>query len=159
MLVLYDISFKVYTTSIQTHIPKKRYTCQISCYDWQLCRLCNTEDAKVSSSFVLQFRSCRFASQVQAALKAQGSLGFDIILDAVSGEYFKPGFEALAPGGRYVVYGAANWTPTGRSLTSLMAGRVLSHFNLIRMPNTSKERQCRSPIHRYAISRVNIHAM
>lgn len=24
-----------------------------------------------------------------------------------------PGFNALAPGGRYVIYGAANWTPTG----------------------------------------------
>lgn len=39
--------------------------------------------------------------------------GFDIVLDAVSGEYFLPGFNALAPGGRYVVYGAANWTPSG----------------------------------------------
>lgn len=55
----------------------------------------------------------RFASQLQAALEAQGNSGFDIILDAVSGEYFMPGFEALALGGRYVVYGAANWTPTG----------------------------------------------
>lgn len=37
---------------------------------------------------------------------------FDIILDAVAGDYFKPGFNALAPGGRYVLYGAASFMTT-----------------------------------------------
>jgi NADPH:quinone reductase-like Zn-dependent oxidoreductase len=55
----------------------------------------------------------RFALQLSKALATQQRKGFDIILDAVSGEYFSPGFNALSPGGRYVIYGAANWTPTG----------------------------------------------
>ena len=39
--------------------------------------------------------------------------GFDCIIDAVAGEYFKPGYESLTRGGRLVVYGASNFTPTG----------------------------------------------
>lgn len=39
--------------------------------------------------------------------------GFDCIIDAVAGEYFKPGYESLARAGRHVVYGAASFTPTG----------------------------------------------
>lgn len=39
--------------------------------------------------------------------------GFDCIIDAVAGYYFKPGYESLTRGGRHVVYGASSFTPTG----------------------------------------------
>lgn len=39
--------------------------------------------------------------------------GFDCIIDAVAGDYFKPGYELLTRGGRHVVYGAASFTPIG----------------------------------------------
>lgn len=53
-----------------------------------------------------------FDSQLGAALEAVGSPdGYEVALDAVLGELFKPGFARLATGGRYVVYGAASMTP------------------------------------------------
>ncbi|CAE8635413.1 unnamed protein product [Polarella glacialis] len=58
-----------------------------------------------------------FEAQLRAALLAVGSPhGFDIVLDAVLGDFFQPGFACLAPGGRYVVYGAASMTPQQDSL-------------------------------------------
>jgi hypothetical protein len=39
--------------------------------------------------------------------------GFDIVLDAVLGPMFNPGWARVARGGRYIVYGAASMTPTG----------------------------------------------
>merc|ERR1712151_101122 len=57
-----------------------------------------------------------FRQQLQTALAATGAQGFDIVLDAVLGDFFQPGFDALAPGGRYVVYGAADMTPTRASM-------------------------------------------
>jgi len=39
--------------------------------------------------------------------------GFDCIIDAVAGDYFKPGYESLSRGGRHVVYGASSFTPSG----------------------------------------------
>eukprot|EP00933_Yihiella_yeosuensis_P061313 TRINITY_DN64113_c0_g1_i1.p1 TRINITY_DN64113_c0_g1~~TRINITY_DN64113_c0_g1_i1.p1 ORF type:complete len:423 (+),score=74.04 TRINITY_DN64113_c0_g1_i1:83-1270(+) len=57
-------------------------------------------------------RQSNFEWQLRSALNFVGSPdGFDIVLDAVLGDYFQPGFKCLAPGGRYVVYGAASMTP------------------------------------------------
>lgn len=55
----------------------------------------------------------QYASQLQSALQAVARDGFDIVLDAVAGEFFQPSYDAMARGGRHVVFGAANWTPTG----------------------------------------------
>lgn len=57
-----------------------------------------------------------FGQQCRDALKAGGSGGFDAVLDAVLGDYFQPGYDAMEPGGRYVVYGAADMTPTHASM-------------------------------------------
>lgn len=65
----------------------------------------------------------RFAAQLEAVLASEGVKGFDIALDAVSGEFFTAGFNALAPGGRYVIYGASNWTPSGSPCQLLQAPR------------------------------------
>lgn len=41
--------------------------------------------------------------------------GVDCVLDAIQGDYFYPGYEMMARGGRYIVYGAASMTPPGDS--------------------------------------------
>ncbi len=81
----------------------------------QHCACCFNETRRISCVHCIYiFRLCRFGFQLTSALAAaERRQGFDIILDAVSGEYFSPGFNLLAPGGRYVIYGAANWTPSG----------------------------------------------
>ena len=54
-----------------------------------------------------------YPRQLQSALTSVDKDGFDIVLDAISGEYFQPSYQAMARGGRHVIFGAANWTPTG----------------------------------------------
>lgn len=54
-----------------------------------------------------------YPQQLQSALTSVDKDGFDIVLDAISGEYFQPSYQAMARGGRHVIFGAANWTPTG----------------------------------------------
>lgn len=56
----------------------------------------------------------QYRGQLQAALQFVNREGFDIVLDAISGEFFQPSYDAMARGGRHVIFGAANWTPTGR---------------------------------------------
>uniref|UniRef100_A0A7R9SZ03 Enoyl reductase (ER) domain-containing protein n=1 Tax=Ostreococcus sp. 'lucimarinus' TaxID=242159 RepID=A0A7R9SZ03_9CHLO len=59
----------------------------------------------------------RFAKQVRDACEAIGaSEGVDIVFDATLGDFFQGGWENLARGGRYVVYGAADLTPRGDSI-------------------------------------------
>jgi alcohol dehydrogenase len=55
----------------------------------------------------------RFGSQLDAALEALGGEGFDLVLDAVGGPYFKPAYARLRRGGRYVMFGAADMMPHG----------------------------------------------
>jgi NADPH:quinone reductase-like Zn-dependent oxidoreductase len=43
----------------------------------------------------------------------EGGGGCDIVMDAVMGDYFKGGWDNLGRGGRYVVFGAADLTPSG----------------------------------------------
>jgi NADPH:quinone reductase-like Zn-dependent oxidoreductase len=54
-----------------------------------------------------------FAAQLDAALGSLGAPGFDLVFDAVLGEGFRPAFERLAPEGRYVLYGAADFVRPG----------------------------------------------
>jgi NADPH:quinone reductase-like Zn-dependent oxidoreductase len=54
-----------------------------------------------------------YPARLDAALAACGRGGFDIVFDAVLGAGFRPAFERLAPEGRYVLYGAADFMPGG----------------------------------------------
>lgn len=65
-----------------------------------------------SSSIVL--RDARFARRLDEALATLGARGFDVVLDAVYGEWFDALFARLAPEGRYVLYGAADFMSPGR---------------------------------------------
>jgi len=69
-------------------------------------------------------RGADFEQQLRAALAAVGAEGFHVVLDAVLGDYFQPGFRCMAPGGRYVVYGAASMTPQADSLGVLQWVRL-----------------------------------
>jgi alcohol dehydrogenase len=55
----------------------------------------------------------RFGGQLDAALAAMDADGFDCVLDAVLGRTFRPAFERLRPGGRYVLFGAADFMSRG----------------------------------------------
>ena len=57
--------------------------------------------------------AAQYADQLKSALQSIDREGFDIVLDAISGEYFQPSYDAMARGGRHVIFGAANWTPSG----------------------------------------------
>ena len=59
----------------------------------------------------------RFREQLKAACDAVGAVeGADIVFDATLGDFFQGGWDNLARGGRYVVYGAADMTPSGDSI-------------------------------------------
>jgi synaptic vesicle membrane protein VAT-1 len=64
------------------------------------------------ASLVLRERR-GYAARLDAALAAHGARGFDVVFDAVLGAWFRAGFERLAPEGRYVLYGAADFMPGG----------------------------------------------
>lgn len=56
----------------------------------------------------------RFGAQVREACDAVGAVeGVDVVFDATLGDFFSGGWDNLARGGRYVVYGAADMTPRG----------------------------------------------
>jgi alcohol dehydrogenase len=52
-----------------------------------------------------------FGAQLDGALAALGQDGFDIVLDALTGPYFRPAYERLRPTGRHILYGAADLMP------------------------------------------------
>ncbi|MGE5815374.1 MAG: zinc-binding dehydrogenase [Acidobacteriota bacterium] len=56
----------------------------------------------------------RFGAQLDRALEAANSDGFDVIFDGLSGPYLLPAFSRLRSRGRLVVYGAADFMPGGR---------------------------------------------
>ena len=59
----------------------------------------------------------RFGAQVREACDAVGAVeGVDVVFDATLGDFFSGGWDNLARGGRYVVYGAADMTPRGDSV-------------------------------------------
>jgi NADPH:quinone reductase-like Zn-dependent oxidoreductase len=53
----------------------------------------------------------QISKQLAGFLQHAGSTGFDVILDSLAGEYFKPCYDALNPCGRHVVFGAGALTP------------------------------------------------
>ena len=61
----------------------------------------------------------RFAGQLDEALRAVGAPGFDIVLDAVAGEFFMPAFRRLRPEGRMVIFGASDMMPPGPTVNRL----------------------------------------
>jgi NADPH:quinone reductase-like Zn-dependent oxidoreductase len=73
----------------------------------------------------------RFGAQLDEALQANGLDGFDLVLDAVAGPFFQPGYERLRPAGRLVVFGAADLMPTGSRPNWL---RLASRY--LRRPHT-----------------------
>ncbi len=50
----------------------------------------------------------RFKSQLRTALGSINQEGFDLVFDAVYGPFFKPAYQLIKPGGRHILYGAAN---------------------------------------------------
>lgn len=48
-----------------------------------------------------------FAADLDRALSAEKLSGFDLILDSVAGEYFRPGYDRLNPAGRLILFGSA----------------------------------------------------
>lgn len=59
-------------------------------------------------------RDSRYAEGLDAALAHLGVGGFDLVFDAVYGPAFRPAFDRLAPEGRLVLYGAADFMDDGR---------------------------------------------
>jgi alcohol dehydrogenase len=55
----------------------------------------------------------RFREQLDGALRAIGARGFDLVLDSVAGPYFDAGYRCLAPAGRLVIFGSADFMPRG----------------------------------------------
>jgi len=45
--------------------------------------------------------------------KGQEFEGYDIVMDSLAGKYFKGSYDALARGGRHILFGAAVFTPRG----------------------------------------------
>lgn len=54
-----------------------------------------------------------YADSLDRALRALDAPGFDLVFDAVLGPWFAPSFARLAPEGRYVLYGAADFMTGG----------------------------------------------
>lgn len=59
-------------------------------------------------------RGPALARDLDAALAHYSQDGFDLVLDAVYGDGFRLAFDRLAPEGRYVLYGAADFMGTGQ---------------------------------------------
>jgi alcohol dehydrogenase len=68
----------------------------------------------------------RFGPELDAALRAAGAEGLDLVLDAILGPFFRPAFERLRPEGRHVVFGAADLMTHGnRPAWPRLAARFL----------------------------------
>ena len=68
------------------------------------------------ADIVINYRDQEIGASLHSAT---GGKGVDLILDSVVGPVFEGSFEALAPFGRYVVYGAASGEPAS-ALTSAL---------------------------------------
>jgi alcohol dehydrogenase len=55
----------------------------------------------------------QFGAQLDTALEAVGARGFDVVFDALAGAWFLPALTRLVPEGRHVIYGAADFMPSG----------------------------------------------
>lgn len=66
-------------------------------------------EAGLDAARIVVRRHADYAAQLDAALAAVGARGFDVVLDAVLGPWFAASFARLAPEGRYVLFGAADF--------------------------------------------------
>jgi alcohol dehydrogenase len=63
-----------------------------------------------------------FAEQLDRALSNAGSEGFDVVLDAVMGPFFRPAYDRLRPEGRHLLFGAADFMTGGPRPNPLWLG-------------------------------------
>ncbi|KNC53163.1 zinc-binding dehydrogenase family Oxidoreductase [Thecamonas trahens ATCC 50062] len=66
-----------------------------------------------------------FERQLDSALRSKEvcrAAGVDIVFDAIAGPWTKPAMAKLAPMGRYVIFGAASFTPLGPTPSYLSLG-------------------------------------
>ena len=63
----------------------------------------------IAPSSVIVRHAKTFGAQIDAAAAALGADGLDCVFDAVLGPTFRPAFERPRAGGRYVLYGAADF--------------------------------------------------
>uniref|UniRef100_A0A383VHV9 Enoyl reductase (ER) domain-containing protein n=1 Tax=Tetradesmus obliquus TaxID=3088 RepID=A0A383VHV9_TETOB len=66
------------------------------------------------------------AEQLSGFLARAGRPGFDVTLDSLGGEYFKPSYAALNPCGRHVIFGAGSLTPKPGARLSLNPAVLLA---------------------------------
>jgi synaptic vesicle membrane protein VAT-1 len=55
----------------------------------------------------------RFGAQLDEAMRTNRMDGFDLVLDAVAGPFFRPAYKRMRPAGRLVIYGSADLMPAG----------------------------------------------
>lgn len=60
-----------------------------------------------------------FGDQLDRALSSAGAGGFDVVLDAVMGPFFRPAYDRLRPEGRHLLFGAADFMTGGARLDPL----------------------------------------
>lgn len=58
-------------------------------------------------------RDREYSAKLDAALRFHRASGFDVVFDAVYGDAFRAAFDRLAPEGRYVLFGAADFMGSG----------------------------------------------
>ena len=66
-----------------------------------------------------------FGADLDQALKGIERDGFALVLDSVSGAFYKPSYDSLLPAGRHVIFGSAGFMPTGKSPNWL---RLAMHY-------------------------------
>jgi NADPH:quinone reductase-like Zn-dependent oxidoreductase len=69
------------------------------------------ERCGLSSDQVIVRDRRSFGLQLDRALAALRVDGFDVVLDAIAGPFFRPAYDRLRPEGRLVLYGAADLMP------------------------------------------------
>jgi NADPH:quinone reductase-like Zn-dependent oxidoreductase len=74
----------------------------------------------LDASVVIVRSRRHFADQLEGALAALQARGVDVVFDAVAGPFFQPAYARLRPEGRYVIYGAADFMPSGSRPNYLM---------------------------------------
>lgn len=85
----------------------------------------------VAPERVIVREASRFGAQLDAALAAAGRSAFTVVFDAIAGPYFRPAFDRLAPEGRHVVYGAADFmAPRDRPDYLRLAAKYLTRPRL-----------------------------